>query len=125
MLNHVAQPPATTSTPSSNSTGLAADAQGFAGHSARCDPGNSLVALIRAAQSLAVVCQTTPGNFYYHGERFSDGADLKLPNAVGSAHGFDVTNPADGARYEVRPDQLTIISNGHADSAQALQYASG
>jgi hypothetical protein len=60
-----------------------------------------------------------------HGERISDGADLKLPNAVSSSNGFDVTNPANGARYEVRPDQLTIISNGHADSEPALQYASG
>lgn len=122
MLNHVAQPPAT---PSSNSPGLTVDAQGFVGRSARCDPRHSLVALIRTAQSLAVVCQTTPGSFYYHGERLSDGANVKLPNVVGSSNGFDVINPADGTRYKVRPDQLTIISNGYADSEQALQYASG
>ncbi|WP_232518810.1 sensor domain-containing protein [Mycobacterium intracellulare] len=120
ILNRVAQaqPPA---------AGLTADAQGFVGHTARCDPGTALAALIRTAQSLAVVCQTTPGNFYYHGERLSDGANIKLPNAVRSADGFDVTNPADGARYEVRPARLTIISNnGHVDSSEpALQYASG
>ena len=35
------------------------------------------------------------------------------------------TNPSDGARYEVRPDHLTIYSNGHVDSAEpALEYAS-
>ena len=59
MLNRVAQaPPA-----QSPATALTVDGQGFVGHSARCDPGNSLAALMRTAQSLAVVCQTTPGNF--------------------------------------------------------------
>jgi hypothetical protein len=39
--------------------------------------------------------------------------------------GFDVTNPADGTRYEVRPELLRIISNGHVDSSgPVLQYAS-
>ena len=42
---------------------------------------------------------------------------------VTSGGGFDVTNPADGARYQVRPDQLTISSNGHVDSSEpALEY---
>lgn len=121
MLNRVAQTAAAQST----SPGLTVDAQGFVGHSARCDPGNSLAALIRTPQSLAVICQTTPANFYYHGERLSDGANIKLPNAVRSSNGFDVTNPADGTSYEVRPDRLTIISNGHVDSSEpALQYTS-
>lgn len=72
-----------------------------------------------------MICQTTPGNFYYHGERLSDAANVKLPNAIRSADGFDVTNPADGTSYEVRPDRLTIISNGHVDSSEpALQYSS-
>ncbi|MGH3634621.1 MAG: serine/threonine-protein kinase PknH/PknJ [Mycobacterium sp.] len=129
MLNRVAQAmptesPATTS--SSNPAGPAVDSQGFVGHSARCDTGNSLAALIRTAQSLAVVCQTAPGNFYYHGERLSDGASIKLPNAIRSSDGFDVTNPADGTHYEVRPNRLTIISNDHVDSSEpALQYAPG
>jgi hypothetical protein len=35
-----------------------------------------------------------------------------------SGGGFDVTNPADGAKYQVRPNMLTIISNGHVDSAE-------
>jgi serine/threonine protein kinase len=121
MLNRVAQLPPAQST----ATGLTVDAQGFVGHSARCDHGNSLAALIRTAQSLAVICQMTPGNFYYHGERLSDAANVKLPNAIRSDDGFDVTNPADGTRYEVRPDRLTIISNGHVDSSEpALQYSS-
>src|ERR1700687_911283 len=130
------QSPSTTSTtptPSSTSTGSralpgvpGADGQGFVGHSARCDPGNSPAAVVRTAQSLAVVCQTVPGNFYYRGERLSDGASIDLATAVRSSGGFDVTNPVDGTRYEVRPDRLTIISNGHVDSSEpVLQYASG
>jgi serine/threonine-protein kinase len=81
--------------------------------------------VVRTAQSLAVVCQTGPGSFYYRGERIRDGANIELANAVRSSDGFDATNPADGTRYQVRPERLTIISNGHVDSAEpVLQYAS-
>jgi serine/threonine protein kinase len=119
----------TTTSPSTSGTAIAGmsdtDAQGFVGHAARCDAGSSPAAAIRTASSLAVVCQTAAGSFYYHGERLSDGANLQLANAVPTAGGFDVTNPADGARYQVRPDELTISSNGHVDSAEpALEYGS-
>jgi serine/threonine protein kinase len=122
-----------TTTPSSTSTGPTAfpgvtgtDGQGFVGHSARCDPGNAPAALVRTAQSLAVVCQAGPGYFYYRGERLSDGASIELANTVRSSGGFDVTNPVDGTRYEVRPDRLTIISNGHVDASEpVLQYGTG
>ncbi len=51
-------------------------------------------------------------------------ADIELANAVRSAGGFDVTNPADGTRYEVRPERLRIISNGHVDSSEpVLEFA--
>jgi serine/threonine-protein kinase len=120
----------TTTAPSTSSTPLpgmpGTDAQGFVGHSARCDAGSTPAAAIRTAQSLAVVCETAPGSYYYRGERLSDGANLQLANAVPAGGGFDVTNPADGARYEVRPDHLTIYSNGKVDSNEpALQYAAG
>ncbi len=102
-----------------------ADGLGFIGHTARCDPGNPPAAVIRTAQSLAVVCQSGPGSFYYRGERIRDGAHIEVPNAVRSSDGFDATNPGDGVRYEVRPERLRIISNGHVDSSEpALQYAS-
>jgi hypothetical protein len=102
------------------------DAQGFVGHAARCDAGSKPVAAIRTAQSLAVVCETTPGSYYYHGERLRDGANVQLANAVPNGGGFDVGNPADGARYEVRPDHLTIYSGNHVDSAEpALEYSAG
>jgi serine/threonine-protein kinase len=101
------------------------DAQGFIGHAARCDGRDSLVAAIKTASSLAVICQPAPGAYYYHGERLRDGANVQLANAVPSGGGFDATNPADGARYQVRPTELTILSNGHVDSAEpALEYGS-
>jgi serine/threonine protein kinase len=113
-----------TKTPSLSRPVQGADGLGFVGHTARCDPGNPPAAVVRTAQSLAVVCQTGPGSFYYRGERIRDGANIELANAVRSSDGFDVTNPADGTRYEVRPQRLTIISNGHVDSAETvLQYA--
>lgn len=99
------------------------DAQGFVGHAARCDAGSTVAAAIRTVSSLAVVCQTAPGSYYYHGERLRDGANLKIDDAVPTDGGFDATNPADGAHYQVRPDELTILSNGHVDSAEpALEY---
>ena len=125
-----AAPPAQSSTPSTKMPSLShpvqgADGLGFVGHPARCDPGNPPAAVVRTAQSLAVVCQTGLASFYYRGERIRDGANIELSNAVRSSGGFDVTNPADGTRYEVRPQRLNFISNGHVDSSEpVLQYAS-
>ena len=101
------------------------DGQGFVGHTARCDSGASPVAAIQTALSMAVVCETSPGSYQYRGERLRDGANIQLANAVPAGGGFDVTNPADGARYEIRPDRLRILSNGGVDSDEpALQYGS-
>jgi serine/threonine-protein kinase len=100
------------------------DAQGFVGHSARCDEGSTPAAAIRTANSLAIVCQTAPNSYYYRGERLSDGAQLQLANAVPAGGGFDAINPADGSRYQVRPDQLTISSSRGSESDPALEYGS-
>lgn len=117
--------PSTTKTPSLSRPVQGADGLGFVGHTARCDPGNPPAAVVRTAQSLAVVCQSAPGSFYYRGERIRDGAHIELTDAVRSSGGFDVTNPDNGVRYEVRPDRLRIISNGHVDSSEpVLEYAS-
>ncbi|WP_068182745.1 serine/threonine-protein kinase [Mycobacterium sp. UM_CSW] len=117
--------PSTTKTPSLSQPVQGADGLGFVGETARCDPGNPPALVVRTAQSLAVVCQTAPGNFYYRGERIRDGAHIELTDAVRSSDGFDVTNPENGVRYEVRPERLRIISNGHVDSSEpVLQYAS-
>ena len=76
----------TTPSPSTSSTVLAGmqgtDEQGFVGHAARCDAGSSPVAMIRTALSLVVICETTPGSYYYHGERLRDGANVQLANAT-------------------------------------------
>ena len=116
----------TTTTPSEPISGVSGtDAQGFVGHSARCDAGSSPAAAIRTSNSLAVVCESTPGSYYYRGERLRDGANLQLSNAVPSGSGFTATNPADGARYDVQPNMLTISSRGGVDSAEpALEYGS-
>ena len=81
------------------------------------------MATIQTSLSMAVICETTPGSYYYRGERLRDGANVQLANAMPAGGGFDVTNPADGARYEVRPDRLRILSGGSVDSDEpALQY---
>ena len=79
---------------------------------ARCDSGNQPAVMGRTAQSVVVVCQIQPGNFYYRGVRLSDGAGIELANAVRSSDGFDVTNPVDGTHYQVRPTGIAITSPG-------------
>ncbi|WP_163796876.1 serine/threonine-protein kinase [Mycolicibacterium sediminis] len=113
----------TTSTSASPIAGISgADAQGFVGQSARCQEGSSPAAMIRTANSLAIVCQTGPDSYYYRGQRLSDGAQLVLQNATPAGGGFDAINPADGSRYQVRPDQLTISSSRGSESDPALEY---
>lgn len=100
------------------------DSLGFVGHTARCTSGGSPVAMIRTSLSLAVICETSDGEYYYRGERLRDGANREIRGATRSGDGFVVTG-SDGARYEVEPDQLTISSNGRVDSAEpALEYGS-
>ncbi|HYO02274.1 MAG TPA: hypothetical protein VET27_10485 [Mycobacterium sp.] len=78
----------TTPTPSPSTIGATlsgvsgTDGQGFVGHSARCDAGSAPAAAIRTANSLAIVCETAPGSYYYRDEHLSDGAQLQLANAV-------------------------------------------
>jgi serine/threonine protein kinase len=111
-------------TPSLSRPVKGADGLGFVGETARCDAGNPPAAVVRTAKSLAVVCQNLSGTYYYRGERISDGANIELSNAERASDGFDVTNPVDGTLYEVRPNRLRIISNGHVDSSEpVLQYA--
>ena len=72
-------------------------------------------------QTELVLCQTGPGAFYYRGVRLSDGALIALANAVRSAGGFDVTNPADGTRYEIRPHRLTLLrTDGHVAAQETM-----
>ena len=121
--------PTTTSTTATSSAPLAGmtgiDGQGFVGHTARCDPGASPVTAIETSLSMAVICETSPGAYQYRGERLRDGANIQLADAVPAGGGYDVTNPADGARYEIRPERLRILSGGGVDSDEpALQYGS-
>lgn len=98
------------------------DGQGFVGHSARCDEGTTPAAAIRTANSLAIVCESSTGAYYYRGERLRDGAQLQLANARPSGGGFDAVNPADGSLYQVRPDQLTISSSRGSETDPALEF---
>ena len=117
-------PVTTSNTPAVNGIS-GTDSQGFVGHTARCDATSTPAALIRTAQSLAIICQTSSGAYYYRGERLRDGANLRLQNATRSGDGFVATNPEDGARYEVMPGLLTISSHGRVDSSEpALEYGS-
>ncbi|MFA1706043.1 serine/threonine-protein kinase [Mycobacterium intracellulare] len=101
------------------------DAQGFLGYSAgRCDPSSTPAFMGRTTQSLIVVCEVGPADYYYRGVRLSDGASIELANAVRSSGGFDVTNPVDGTRYQVRPSGISITSpSGQVFSEPMIEYA--
>lgn len=99
------------------------DEQGFLNSNARCDPGHPAAAMGSTTQTALVLCQTGPGAFYYRGVRLSDGALIALANAVRSAGGFDVTNPADGTRYEIRPHRLTLLMPDGQVAAQETMSA--
>lgn len=89
-----------------------ADAHGFLDQpGARCDDADTVQVAARTTQSTLVICRDTDG-FVYRGSRLSDGASIELPNAVPSDDGFDVANPQNGTRYEVRSSALTIRVSG-------------
>ncbi|ORV89505.1 serine/threonine-protein kinase [Mycolicibacterium iranicum] len=116
--------PSSTTTRSAVEGVSGTDSQGFVGHTARCDSGDTPAALIRTSLSLAIICERDSGDFYYRGERLRDGANREIDGARRSGDGFTVTG-SDGARYDVQPDQLTISSGGKVDSAEpALEYGS-
>jgi serine/threonine protein kinase len=118
-------PPTTASTSPTQAALPGTDAQGFIDYpGARCDAGSSPSALARTTQSVLVVCRSGPGEFYYRGVRLRDGAGIELADAVRSSGGFDVTNPTDGTRYQIRPDRLTIIpSDGQVFTESMVEYA--
>jgi hypothetical protein len=90
---------------------------------ARCDSGNKATVMGRTTLSVVVVCQIQPGNFYYRGVRLSDGAGIELANAVRSSDGFDVTNPVDGTRYQVRHTGISITSpDGQVHPEPMIEY---
>ena len=116
--------PSSTTTRSAVEGVSGTDSQGFVGHTARCDSGDTPAALIRTSLSLAIICERDSGDFYYRGERLRDGANREIDGARRSGDGFTVTG-SDGARYDVQPDQLTISSGRKVDSAEpALEYGS-
>ncbi len=80
--------------------------------------------MARTTQSVFVVCEVGPANYYYRGVRLSDGAGIELANAVRSSGGFDVTNPTDGTRYQVTPDKLSITTaDGQVFTEPMVQFA--
>jgi len=59
------------------------------------------------------------------GVRLKGGAGIELDDAVPSADGFEVVNPADGTRYQIAPTALTIVTpDGEVFSEPMIQHAS-
>ena len=81
--------------------------------------------MARTTKTAIVICESGPGVYSYRAQRMSDGANLDLADAVRSSGGFDVTNPANGVRYEVRSNQVSIVEpDGRTAVEPVDQYAS-
>lgn len=92
---------------------------------ARCNAGDRPAALGLTNHSAVIVCEYAQGAYYYRGVRLSDGASIHLNGAYASAGGFDVTNPADGTIYQIRPQTLTITGPDNQPYVEAkTEYAS-
>ncbi len=101
------------------------DRQGFLDYpGARCNPESAPAVMARTTASVLVICEINPATYYYRGVRLSDGAGIELANVVRSSGGFDVTNPTDGTRYQVRPDGLSITTpEGEVFTEPMTQYS--
>ncbi len=119
--------PVTVPTPAQRPIPIAgADGQGFLGYpAARCDGVDNAAMIERTTMSVLVVCRSGSGGYYYKGVRLSDTAPIELGGATPVAAGFDVVNPSDGTRYQVRTSGLTIISGGEVFTEPVVQYAMG
>jgi hypothetical protein len=85
------------------------DIRGFVDSPARCDDGQTAVAVGNTQRSLVVVCSATDGTFQYRAARVSDGATLKAA-AKATSDGFEAET--DGAVYAVSPTELVVTSGG-------------
>jgi hypothetical protein len=87
----------------------ATDSRGYVDSTARCDAGQTAVAVGRTQRSLVVICTTGHGGYRYRSERISDGAAL---TATASATGDGFEAETDSAVYAVSPTELTVTSGG-------------
>ena len=120
------QSPTPTTSPSAMSSLPGTDSLGFVDYpGARCDPGNEPAVMARTTLSVLVVCQLSPGSYYYRAVGVSDGASIELANAVRSSAGFDVMNPADHSLRQVRPTYVRIVfPDGPVQMEPIVEYAS-
>jgi hypothetical protein len=85
------------------------DTRGFVESTARCDAGQTAVAVGNTQRSLVVVCSAADGTYQYRAARVSDGATLKA-TAKTTSDGFEAET--DGAVYAVSPTELVVTSGG-------------
>lgn len=126
----VALPPpaassARTSAPASSPAAEpAVDELGFIDSEARCDTGQSAVAMARTQKSAVVVCRDADGDYIYQGVRLSDGASLRLDDVRPIPAGFEARN--DGTTYRLSATELVVINGEQLHSRDAVvEYYEG
>ena len=98
-----------------------ADARGFFAYpGARCNASDYATMIERTTKSVFVVCWPSGGGgYYYKGARLSDGAAIELEDVTPVNRGFEVVNVADGTRYLLHTNGLTIASGGETFFSQS------
>jgi hypothetical protein len=85
---------------------------------ARCLDVDPAVALGRTADSLVLICQVRPGDWYYKGYGLKNHLPLFINGAQRTAKGFRATNY--GVQYDVAPDALTITQGSAGVSSERM-----
>lgn len=99
-----APPPSRTAVP------FATDDRGIVNSTARCDGGQTAVAVGRTEQSFVVICGTPAGRFEYLGVRLRDDAVLRAVAEGTPTNGFLARNS--GTVYSVSPTELRVTAGG-------------
>ncbi|CAJ1582731.1 hypothetical protein [[Mycobacterium] wendilense] len=97
-------------TTTTSRAGTDTDELGFISSKARCEQGQSAVALGRTQRSMVAVCAEPDGGYEYRGVRIDDGALLRTSARSSGAGTFVADN--EGARYTVSPKALEVTSGG-------------
>lgn len=94
------------------------DNRGFVGSKARCDSGESAVAIARTARAAIVICRDRAGDHEYRGVRLEDGAFLQLDDVRPMAAGFEARNS--DTTYRLSPTELMVLSGETLQSREAM-----
>jgi hypothetical protein len=85
---------------------------------ARCNYTNPAVAIGFTSESIAVICQTGVGRFYYKGVGLQNGLSVEIDVPVQTGAAFVATN--NGVQYSLSPAALIITQGSTVVSREPM-----